>query len=142
MRKYILMSLAISMISGSAYGDWFKKSLYDRLGGKEAIAAVVDDFVGNVAQDSRINKYFEGSDVKRLKSQLVDQVCEASGGPCKYKGQNMKNAHQGMGIKSEDFDTLVEDLKKSLDKFKVPSNEQNDLLAVLGPMKKDIVEKQ
>ncbi len=136
------MSIAISMIAGSAEADWFKKSIYDRLGGKEAIVAVVDDFVANVAQDGRINKYFEGADIKRLKSQLVDHVCEASGGPCQYKGQNMKNAHQGMGIKSDEFDALVEDLKKSLDKFKVPSNELNDLLEVLRPMKKDIVEKE
>ena len=141
MRKMTMYSLAFLLVTGSASADLLKKSLYDRLGGKEAIVAVIDDFVGNVGQDARIKKYFEGSDIKRLKSQLVDQVCEAAGGPCKYKGQNMKNAHQGMGIKSSEFDALVEDLKKTLDKFKVPTNEQNDLLAVLGPMKKDIVEK-
>lgn len=141
MRKMTMYSLAFLLVTGSASAELLKKSLYDRLGGKEAIVAVIDDFVGNVGQDARIKKYFEGSDIKRLKSQLVDQVCEAAGGPCKYKGQNMKNAHQGMGIKSSEFDTLVEDLKKTLDKFKVPTNEQNDLLAVLGPMKKDIVEK-
>ena len=141
MRKLTMCSLVIFIVAGAANADLFKKSLYERLGGKEAIVAVIDDFVTNVGQDTRINKYFEGSDIKRLKSQLVDQVCEAAGGPCKYKGQNMKNAHQGMGIKSSEFDALVEDLKKTLDKFKVPTNEQNDLLAVLGPMKKDIVEK-
>ena len=141
MRKMTMYSLAFLLVTGSASADLLIKSLYDRLGGKEAIVAVIDDFVGNVGQDARIKKYFEGSDIKRLKSQLVDQVCEAAGGPCKYKGQNMKNAHQGMGIKSSEFDALVEDLKKTLDKFKVPTNEQNDLLAVLGPLKKDIVEK-
>lgn len=141
MRKLTMYSLVIFIVAGAANADLFKKSLYERLGGKEAIVAVIDDFVTNVGQDTRINKYFEGSDTKRLKSQLVDQVCEAAGGPCKYKGHNMKNAHQGMGIKSSEFDALVEDLKKTLDKFKVPTNEQNDLLAVLGPLKKDIVEK-
>jgi hemoglobin len=63
-----------------------KKSLYDRLGGKPAIAAVVDDFIGNVAADARINRRFEGADIPRLKGLLVEQICEATGGPCRYTG--------------------------------------------------------
>jgi len=118
-----------------------QKSLYDRLGGKPAIQAVVDDFVGNVAGDARINGYFAKANVPRLKAQLVDQICEASGGPCKYTGQNMKDAHRGMGVNGPAFDALVEDLVKTLDKFKVPEKEKGELLSVLGPMKKDIVER-
>jgi hemoglobin len=118
-----------------------QKSLYDRLGGKPAIQAVVDDFVGNVAGDVRINGYFAKANVPRLKAQLVDQICEASGGPCKYTGQNMKDAHRGMGVSGPAFDALVEDLVKTLDKFKVPEKEKGELLSVLGPMKKDIVER-
>jgi hemoglobin len=118
-----------------------QKSLYDRLGGKPAIQAVVDDFVANVAADARINSYFAGANIPRLKAQLVDQICEATGGPCKYTGQNMKDAHRGMGITSAAFDALVGDLVKTLDKFKVPEKEKGELLGALGPMKKDIVEK-
>jgi len=123
-----------------------KKSLYDRLGGKKAISAVVDEFVNNVANDNRINKFFSdtASDKKRLKafkSKLVDQICEASGGPCKYTGKDMKTAHAGMGISEADFNALVEDLVKALDKFNVPAAEKNELLGALGPMKPDIVEK-
>jgi hemoglobin len=123
-----------------------EKSLYDRLGGKTAISAVVDQFVSNVAADSRINSYFKATaaDPDRLagfKSKLVDQICEASGGPCKYTGKDMKTAHAGMGITGADFDALVEDLKTALDKFKVGAKEQSDLLGALAPMKKDIVEK-
>jgi hemoglobin len=116
-------------------------SLYDRLGGKPAIVAVVDDFVGNVAADSRINGFFAHADIPHLKMELVDQICAGSGGPCTYTGKSMKDAHRGMGITTADFNALVEDLQKSLNKFKVPEKDQGQLLAVLGPMKGDIVEK-
>lgn len=118
-----------------------EKSLYSRLGGKKAITAVVDEFVANVAADTLINHFFAKTDIKHLKKMLVDQVCEASGGPCKYKGKDMKTAHKGMGVFTADFNALVGDLVKALDKFKVPEKEKNELLSVLGPMKKDIVEK-
>jgi len=115
------------------------KSLYDRLGGKDAITAVVDDFIANVAADARINAFFANADIPRLKTMLVDQICEASGGPCKYTGKSMKESHTGMNVKEEHFNALVEDLVKSLDKFKVGEKEKNDLLGALGPMKPDIV---
>jgi hemoglobin len=123
------------------------KSLYDRLGGKTAIVAVVDEFVANCAADARINKFFAATaaDKNRLatfKSNLVDQICEASGGPCKYKGKDMKSAHAGLGIANADFNALVEDLTKALDKFKVGKAEQDQLLGVLGPMRPQIVEKK
>jgi hemoglobin len=116
-----------------------EKSLYDRLGGKDAITAVVDDFVANVAADARINAFFANADIPGLKTKLVDQICEASGGPCKYTGKNMKEAHTGMGVKEEHFGALVEDLVKSLDKFQVPEKEKGELLGALGGMKGDIV---
>ena len=123
------------------------KSLYDRLGGKSAIVAVVDEFVANCAADARINKFFAATaaDKNRLatfKNNLVDQVCEASGGPCKYQGKDMKSAHAGLGISNADFNALVEDLTKALDKFKVGKTEQDQLLGVLGPMRSQIVEKK
>ena len=116
-----------------------EKTLYDRLGGKPAITAVVDDFVGNVAADKRINGYFAKADVPRLKTNLVDQICQASGGPCIYRGRDMMTAHKGMGIADADFNALVEDLVKSLDKFNVPAKEKAELLNVLGPLKPQIV---
>ena len=123
-----------------AKGDMMaKKPLYDRLGGKPAITAVVDDFVGNVAADSRINGRFENTNVPRLKAMLVDQVCAATGGPCQYKGRDMKSAHAGMRITDAEFNALVEDLVMSLDKFKVPAQEKNELLGALGGLKPQIV---
>jgi hemoglobin len=116
-----------------------QKSLYDRLGGQAAIVAVVDDFVGNVAADNRINKLFARTDIPRLKRLLVEQICAATGGPCTYTGRDMKSAHAGMGITDAQFNALVEDLVKSLDKFKVPEKEKGELLGILGPMKPSIV---
>ena len=123
-----------------------EKTLYDRLGGKMAISAVVDEFVGRVAGDNRINSYFAAAaaDPQRLasfKMKLVDQICQASGGPCKYMGKDMKTAHMGMGITGPQFDALVEDLVGALDKFRVGEKEKGDLLGALGPMKPEIVEK-
>ncbi len=118
-----------------------EKSLFDRLGGKPAITAVVDDFVGRVAADSRINGKFANADIPRLKMLLVEQICQASGGPCTYTGRSMKATHAGMGVSSGDFDALVGDLVTTLNKFKVPEREKNELLGALGPMKGDIVEK-
>ena len=122
-------------------GGMGNKPLYDRLGGKPAIQAVVDDFIGNVAGDGRINRRFANADIPRLKRMLVDQICEASGGPCKYAGANMLDAHRGMNIAEAEFNALVEDLIKSLDKFKVPAQEKTDLLTALGGMKPQIVGK-
>ncbi len=117
------------------------KSLYDRLGGKDAIQKVVHEFLGNVVSDTKINKRFAKTDAKKLEGLLVDQVCAATGGPCKYTGKSMADAHKGMKITEDEFNALVGDLKKALDKFKVGDQEQKDLLGALGGMKGDIVGK-
>ena len=113
-------------------------TLYERLGGQPAINAVVDDFVANVAADKRINRFFANTDVPRLKRLLGEQTCAGAGGPCTYTGRDMKTTHAGMSVTDQHFDALVEDLVKSLDKYKVPTKEQQELLALLGPMRKDI----
>ena len=132
--------LAASPASAQMMGDhMMKKSLYERLGGIDAIRAVVDDFVANVAADKRINKFFASADIPRLKRNLVDQICQGTGGPCTYTGRGMREVHAGMGVRSNHFNALVGDLGKSLNKFKVPAHEQKELVAILAPMKKDIV---
>jgi len=149
MRSYALRVLCAGLVALGAVSTvsaGSKDALYKSLGGKKAIVAVVDEFVGRVAGDSRINGYFKdtASDPRRLaafKMKLADQICEASGGPCKYTGKSMKDAHAGMGITSADFNALVEDLVGALDKLHVKEADKNALLSVLGPMKSDIVEK-
>ena len=115
-------------------------TLYERLGGLDAITAVVDSFVTRCAADDRINGKFVRTDVPRLKKMLVDQVCEATGGPCTYTGRDMREAHDGMRVTAGEFDALVEDLVATLDEFDVPKAEQDELLGLLGPMRGDIVE--
>jgi hemoglobin len=132
----IVLALAVT----ATIADATDRSLYSRLGGRGAITAVVEDFVGNVAKDNRINKFFADADIPRLKRLLVQQICAGTGGPCKYEGRSMREAHRGFGIGNGDFNALVEDLVKSLKKFNVPAREQQELLAILGPMRRDVVQ--
>ena len=119
-------------------------SVYSRLGGNAAITAVIDDFIGKVAADTRINAFFaaaaaDPARLNRLKLNLVNQVGQASGGPEKYSGLDMKTAHKGMKITDAQFNALVEDLQNSLIKFKVESRTKIQLLTVLGGLRADIV---
>ena len=118
------------------------KSLYERLGGREAIAQVVDTFMKNVAADTKINKRFAKLKGKRLdefKEKVVDQICEATGGDCEYTGKSMADAHKGMKIKEDEWNAFVADLKAALDEHKIDESDQADLMALLGPMHDDIV---
>ncbi len=117
-----------------------ERSLYDRLGGMDAITAVVEAFRDRVGADDRINGKFIRTDMARLRKMLIDQVCEAAGGPCTYNGRSMKEAHGGMRVTSGEFDALVEDLVATLNQFKVGKGEQDEVLGVLGPLKSEIVE--
>ena len=117
-------------------------SLYKRLGGREGIALVVGDFTANMAADPRVNARFKGMKpeaLEKFKSNLADQICDAAGGPCSYLGKDMKAAHQGMNITEAEWNATVENLTKALDKNNVDAKAKQELLAALGPMKKDIV---
>ncbi|MGE0133325.1 MAG: group 1 truncated hemoglobin [Blastocatellales bacterium] len=139
--KILVLGLcALAALSVSALAQ--QKSLYERLGGKDAISAVVDDFAQNVLGDARINKKFAKSDPARLVTNLKAFVCMATGGPCKYTGLDMKTSHKNMGVTAGEFNALVEDLVKTLDKFKVPDAEKNELLGALAKLKGDIVESE
>jgi hemoglobin len=135
----LALSMTAAFVSDSVAAT--KKSLYDRLGGEKALTAVVDDFVANVAADTQINHYFAKTDIPAFKKNLTDQLCAATGGGCTYAGKDMKTAHAGMGINNADWDALVGDLGKSLNKLKVKKADQKALVALLAPLKKDIVEK-
>jgi hemoglobin len=115
------------------------RPLYDRLGGKDAVTAVVDEFVRRIAADNVINARFANADMPHLKAALVEQICAASGGPCKYTGKDMKTAHTGMKITEEEWTAIAGDLKGALDQFKVGATEQGQLLGAVVGMKPDIV---
>jgi len=121
-----------------------KKSLYARLGGYDAIAAVVDDFIGRLVADKKLTKFFVGhseDSLKKIRMHVIDQLCAAAGGPCLYTGRDMKTSHHGLGITSDDWDAAASHLVETLDKFKVPQAEKDELLAFVGTLKKDIVDK-
>ncbi|HVS20409.1 MAG TPA: group 1 truncated hemoglobin [Pyrinomonadaceae bacterium] len=133
-----------SMNLSAGGGQETKKSLYDRLGGYNAIAAVVDDFIGRLVADKRFTKFFVGhseDSLKKIRQHIVDQFCAAAGGPCLYTGRDMKTSHHGLGITSDDWDASAKHLVETLDKFNVPKAEKDELLAFVGTLKKDIVDK-
>jgi hemoglobin len=121
-----------------------EKTLYQRLGGYDAIASVVDDFVMQLAGDPSIGVMFKGhseDSMKKIRQHVIDFICQAAGGPCLYSGRDMKTTHKGLGITEDQWNTSVKYLKNTLNKFKVPEKEQNDLFAAVSSIKNDIVEK-
>lgn len=131
-------------IAGSMPVRAQEKSLYERVGGYNALAAVVDDFVGKLVADKQFEKFFIGHSIdskKRIRQHILDQFCAATGGPCVYTGREMKTSHAGLGITNADWDAAAKHLVESLDKFKVPEKEKGELLAFVTTLKKDIVEK-
>ena len=122
-----------------------QSSLYDRLGGKKAIDMVVNDFIDTVGSDQRIqnpkvSERLGSIDIDGLKQLVADQVCMAAGGPCQYIGRDMKSSHVGLEITNAEFDYVVDDLIKTLNQYKVPGGEQQELLSLLAPMRADIVQ--
>jgi len=133
-----------SMAGGVVNMAQEKKSLYTRLGGYDAIALVVDDFITRLATDKRFERFFAGFSTdskKRLRQHILDQFCVAAGGPCVYMGRDMKTTHTGLGITEADWDAAAKHLIEALDKYKVPKAEKDELMAFVGTQKKDIVEK-
>jgi hemoglobin len=116
------------------------KSLYDRLGGIDPITAVVDEFVNRLVADPRVKGRFASTDVKRFKMLNTELVCQSTGGPCKYSGRAMKDTHNGMRISQAEFDLTAGHLASTLKKFKVPKQESKELMAIIGSLRKDIVE--
>lgn len=135
-----VVSLSALLLAGCAQSPTKPQaSLYDRLGGKDAITAVVDVLSANVAADARVNQRFANANIKRFKAQMVELLCEASGGPCKYKGMDMKTVHAGMKISEAEFMAVAENAAKTLDSFKVPAAEKAEVMNLLASMMGDIV---
>jgi hemoglobin len=117
-------------------------SLYKRLGGYDALAAVTDDFLGRLAVDPKEGRFFVGlsTDSKiRVRQHVVDFLCVATGGPCKYTGRDMETAHTGLNITEEDWTIAVKALGDTLNKFKVAAREQREVVGAIAPLKSKIV---
>jgi hemoglobin len=122
--------------------DQAAQSLYKRLGGYDALAAVADDFIPRMVKDPQLGKYFAGhstDSMKHIRQMIVDQLCQATGGPCIYLGRSMKAAHAGMGISDSDWDIAVDHLIETMIQLKVPGKERDDVIGVIGTLKSDIV---
>ncbi len=152
--KHIAIALCLVLLAASTSAAFAQgkpgpaaakqETLYKRLGGYDAIAAVTDEFIGRLATDKQEGRFFVGlsTDSKtRVRQHVVDFLCAATGGPCKYTGRDMVTAHTGLGITDADWDIAVGHLVATLDKFKVPAQEKSEVLTAVSGLKKDIVGK-
>ena len=141
----LTLLLAVSVGAAARQGGEAQKSLYARLGGYDAVAAVVDDFVGRLIADKQFERFFAGhsnDSKKRIRQHIVDQFCAAAGGPCAYTGRTMRASHEGLGISEAEWDAAAKHLVAALDKFKVGEREKKELLDFVTAQKADIVEKK
>jgi hemoglobin len=116
--------------------------VFKQFGERPGLVALMDDFMINLVADPRTRPFFADSDQKHVKEELVDQFCVILGGPCTYSGKGMKEAHAKMVINEAQFNALVEDLQKSMDKQGIPFRAQNKLLEKLAPMHREVINKQ
>jgi hemoglobin len=129
-----------STASMAASTDMMKdSSLYTALGEKTGITQIANDFVGRLIADERTRPFFEKANQPRLKMMLADQFCAVSGGPCVYKGADMKSAHSNLDINKANFNALVEVLQQTMDAHGIAFKDQNRLLALLAPMHRDVI---
>lgn len=137
----LVLALIVSAVA-SGVAQQKQETLYKRLGGYDAIAAVMDDFIGRLANDKQVSRFFNGvsaDSLKRIRQLAVDQVCAATGGPCLYIGRSMRQSHEGLGITDSDWQVMVGHFLATLDKFKVPQKEKDELVAIVASLKPDIV---
>lgn len=146
MRKQWFAALGIAALGGlslvlvSSYdASGGGAGLYKKIGGQEGVATVIDNFLGNVGDDDRVNVRFVNTDMDVFRGHMIDQVCEATGGPCKYMGRSMLEAHQGMGITDEEFGIIAGHFSAAMNSAGVGEEEHDTIMGVLGGMKGDIV---
>jgi hemoglobin len=114
--------------------------LYDRLGGADGVAAIANTLIDRVAADPKLGQSFRDSKLERIKRLLAEQICELSGGPCRYSGDSMREVHAGHHISEAEFYGMVADLREILKERHVSQGATNELLRLLAPMKRDVVE--
>lgn len=141
----VLATVLVVWVVGAATAQDKPKTLYDRLGGVYSIATVVDDFIERLLVNHTLNANPAINQARShvpkagLKFQVTALVCEVTGGPCKYTGRAMKESHQQLNITEEQWQAMVVDFQKTLDNFKVPAKEQEELIVIVGSTKNDIV---
>ncbi len=148
LKRSVSLALCVLLVSSTlavAAPQQQAETLYKRLGGYDALAAVTDDFLGRLAGDPSLGRFFVGQSTDslgKIRQHIVDFLCKATGGPCVYHGRDMKTTHAGLKITDQDWDTMVKHLNATLDKFKVPQQERSEVLGAVAGLKADIVEKK
>jgi hemoglobin len=143
--KKSLISLAIAvsglLLAGASFAQTAPKDdqLYKAFGEKTGLVSLMDDFMVRLLADPRTGPHFKPANQQRIKEQLVEQFCALGGGPCVYKGADMKSSHANLDIKKSDFNALVEVLQQSMDAKGIAFRKQNEMLALLAPMNRDII---
>ena len=143
--KKIMMALALAVSSFVNAGAALAQSapendqLYQAFGEKAGLVTLMDDFMVRLLADPRTGPHFAPANQQRVKEQLVDQFCALSGGPCQYKGADMKTSHAELDIKKSDFHALVEVLQLAMDAHGIPFRRQNEMLELLAPLNRDII---
>ncbi len=141
LKKLVLLVAFTSMFSIQPVSA--EQTLYSRLGGYDALAAVVDDLMGRLAADhqvGRVLKYIPESRFLYVRQMMVDFLCAATEGPCKYIGKSMIEAHKGMGLTQSDWNLTVAHLKVTLNKFNVANKEQQDVINAISGLKESIID--
>ncbi len=140
----VLASLAIGgMLLTPTIGAAEEPSLYERLGGYDAVSAVVDDFAAKLFDDPVVGARFfgMGEDSREgFRQKNKNLVCAATGGPCKIISRSALQTHTGLGITASEFSIVAQHLVDTLNKFNVPEQEHNELMAIIGSLRPDIVE--
>ncbi len=139
MKKLLLIltlaACGLAQAQSAPAGD----ALFKTFGEKPGLTRLVDDFMTRLLADGRTAPHFKDSKIPRVKEQLVEQFCQSIGGPCVYKGADMKSAHANLDINKRDFNALVELLQQAMDAQAIPFGAQNRLLASLAPMHRDVI---
>ena len=136
--KKLVLALALALVTTAAEAD---DTLFQDMGGKDNVTRIAVDTADNFLADPRIKATFDNTNMDRFRILLGDQFCVVAGGPCTYTGRNMKDTHKGLHLGNADFNAVVEDLQKAMDKDGVSFATQNRFLARLAPMQHDIVTK-
>jgi hemoglobin len=119
------------------------QTLYQRLGGYDAVAAATDDLLARLQSDPRIKDFWKGASAdnrRKARQLIVDFMVEAAGGPAFYVGRDMRKAHQGMQIDDQDWDVFMHHSEATLDHFGVPARERGEVLSFFSSLREDVVE--
>ena len=134
-----LGGLSLLFVSSESMSGGGEASLFERIGELNGVTTVIDTFLGSVGADDRVNVRFVNTDMAVFRGHMIDQVCEATGGPCTYKGKTMLDAHQGMGISEEEFGIIAGHFAAAMTSAGVDPEDHATIMGVLGGMHDDIV---